>query len=458
MKNFFYLTYIAFFVSWFVLIFIDYYSIRYSGFDTGIYAQQVSNLLYHGTLKNTLTGKVALANHFTPNIFLLSPFFLIFDSFLILPIFRLIAFFICPIILLYISKEILPKENNSIYVVPIMWIFSKFIGKILLFEFQVSTLSPPFILLAFLFIIKKRYSLLLCTMLFLLGFKEHLCLVWISLGAYFYLYENKKKLGAGIVFLGVLIGALIYFIVMPSFSDASELSHISRFGPFELLKDKFMLLFMGLVSVGFLPLFCPKSLFIILPVYSLSLISNSELMISYKFHYQDIGLTVLYFSSILGLRRIMLFDSWLQKFQIFSAINIKNKRLVVVFAIFIIAFNNSYPFLKIKKYWPSKDQLSLVNEVEIFSKSIDKNQVIVTLDSLAPYFFRQKQLYSFKSLDFLKNMPANSTIVFADGVNTWPFSSNDYKLLSNKISLDSSYKKHDNSFSHLKVFLDKKLE
>ena len=116
-------------------------------------------------------------------------------------------------------------------------------------------------------------------------------------------------------------------------------------------------------------------------------------MVSYKFHYQDIGLTVLYFSSILGLRRIMLFDSWLQRFQIFSAINIKNKSFAVFFAIFIIAFNNSYPFLKIKKYWPSKDQLSLVNEVEIFSKSIDKNQVIVTLDSLAPYFFRQKQLY-----------------------------------------------------------------
>ena len=334
-KNNFNLICILFSISWLVVVIIRYISVQYYIGDIGNFAYEIEQFVKTGTLHSTLLNRNALADHFTPNLILFYPFFQIYPSFLWLTGFQLVAFFSSVFVLIRIGRQVISRNQEwLIFIAPALFLIHNLIALTVLWQIQPSAFSLPFILLAFSFAIDKKYVKMFVVLLFLLGFKENLALVWISVGMFLMVHLNKVKLGIFLIILGIIFGLLTYFIIMPHFNDGIYPHHIGRFGPFSLIKQKIFLITISLISVGFLPLLIPKSLLYILPAFGLALVSRSSPMLTFNYHYQDIPLTVLFIGVIYGLASLPTGESWLFR--------IKQKYLeyIPAIAFTVIIFSN----------------------------------------------------------------------------------------------------------------------
>ena len=286
-----------------LLIIVKYFSLSYNIFDTGIFAHVIFNIGSGKGFYNNILQVPAWADHFTPNLVFFSPFFRIYPTILWLPAFRLIAYLSCIPILWKISKFYL-NETQLRYLVCFLWLVNYPLLRVLNFDFQPSSMALPFLLLSFYFWLKKSYILFLLDIIFLLGFKEHMPLAWISIGVWLYFFENKKFPGILLVTGGMIAGFLIVYILVPYLSNGIPLHHLGRFGPFDNLFQKLKFVFLILLSVGFIPFLNPKTLLFIIPSFGISLISNNYQMVTLNFHYQDLPVTLTFISVILGLSNL----------------------------------------------------------------------------------------------------------------------------------------------------------
>ena len=174
-------------------------------------------------------------------------------------------------------------------------------SKVLIHEFQISNLALPFILLAFYLYLKKHYILFVLNLLWLLGFKENMALVWLSVGVWLFLFQKERKLGILITSGGVIAGIIIVYVLTPYLSGGIPNLQLDRLGPFELLPQKAEFIFLVLLSVGFLPLLNPRTLLFILPAFGTSLLSNKPAMSTINHHYQDLPTIIIFIAVIIAL-------------------------------------------------------------------------------------------------------------------------------------------------------------
>ena len=353
------LTYVFLFVplAWLALVGVEFYSFGFNNFDTGIYANGVSNFIRSGKYYSSILGMPALGEHFTPNLLLFSPLLILKDSFLWFPLAKVIAFGACIPILFCLGREILGRGSPLIWTAPGLWVIHKYIFKLMAAEFQPSTLAMPFILGVFLLAIKGRWKLVYTFLLLLCGFKEHLPLVFISLGTFLCVENREKARGIGIIVSGIVIGILIYGVIMPAFANGIPNSHSHRFGPFDLTGAKFSLLLTCFFSFAFIPILPLRNLLWILPSFGLALITKDPLMVTTGFHYQDIPLTVMFVGLIYGLKYLRE-TQWQKE---------RSKAAKFIFAslilIAVFLFHNRSPSQLILKNWPSNTQRNLISQI-----------------------------------------------------------------------------------------------
>lgn len=417
--------FIAFLFSWIILVFVHYSSFEYNNFDTGIFANEIANFRDHGRFYSSVLEVHALGEHFNPNLLLFVPLFCLANTFLWLPIVKVIAFMACPLILLAISREILGKKSSLIYFAPMLWMTHRYLYQTMTMEFQPSSLALPFVLLGFLFALKHRTIPMVIVLIFLLGFKEQLPLVWVSIGIFLIIFQKRNKLGFVILSMGIVLGVLIYFVIMPQFANAWPTAHYSRFGPFEMIQKKMLIIPKALLSVALIPLLVPRTLLFIIPAFGLTLMSNHPLMLTFDYHYQDVPLTVMFVGLVFGLR------AWQeQKPQwIFRY----GKRLQVLLTcaalLTLIGWHNRYPMRLIKKDWPTSNELALLREINEIRNVLPKEEKILVMDFLGPHFFDYKEMKSISSEDQIKKLLYPATVLASDYVLKWPLSEEDYARL-----------------------------
>lgn len=389
-KNF-YVIFIIFSMGWLGIAIVRYFSADYYTFDIGALANEIAQFVKTGGLYSTILGRHVLADHFAPNLLLFYPFFKVYPSFLWLTAFQIAAFLSSVFVLIRIGKQVIPdNQDYFVFIAPALFLIHNLVACTVLHQTQPSAFSLPFILLAFSFAIDKKYVKMFVVIVFLLGFKEHLALVWISLGMFFIVHLNKIKIGIALIILGIVLGLLTYFVVMPYFSHSGYLVSRGRFGPFSLITQKIFLITVSLISVGFLPLLAPKSLLYILPAFGIALVSKAPTMLTFDYHYQDIPLTVLFIGVIYGLANLSTGKSWLfnidkKYFQYIAAISF----IVIIFT------NPRFPTLIIKDFWPDPDEILLFNEIRQYEKIAPIDVNLWVGERIGPFLINHPYLKSF---------------------------------------------------------------
>ena len=390
-KNNFNLIFILFSMSWLGIAIVRYISVDYYTLDIGSFAYEIAQFVKTGTLHSTILNRHVLADHFVPNLLLFYPFFKVYPSFLWLTAFQIAAFLSSVFVLIRIGRQVIPHDQDwLIFIAPALFLTHNLVALTVLHQTQPSAFSLPFILLAFSFAIDKKYVKMFIVLVFLLGFKENLALVWISLGMFFMVHLKKIKLGTSLIIIGIVFGLLIYFIVMPYFNHGSPPSHSGRFGPFSLITQKIFLITVSLISVGFLPLLIPKSLFYILPAFGIALVSKAPTMLTFNYHYQDIPLTVLFIGVIYGLESLSTGKSWLFK------INKKYLEHIAAIVFIVIIFSNPrFPSLIIKNRWPDSDEILLFHEIKRYEKIAPMDVKIWADERVGPFLINHPYQKSF---------------------------------------------------------------
>ena len=449
-EKYFKYIFIIFFVQWVILACANYYSFRYNTWDTASFANPLSNLLQTGNLYNTFLERHAFADHFAPNLLIFYPLFFINNSVLWLTFAKIAAFFACPFLLIKTGR-LLKLPAHLVYVAPLLFLFHKYSTNTLLFEFQPSSLSLPFIILSFNYAIERNYLKTLLVLIFLLGFKEHMALIWISVGAYILFFQGKTKEGLFFILMGIMIGFFIFFIVMPHFASGLNSLHASRFNPFSLYYEKSMLIFLSFLSVGFIPLLSPRTLLFIIPAFGISLVSKEPSMMTFDYHYHDIAMPVLFVGVVFGLSGINILN---------HSFNKKTKDFFLAICILtIIVINNSFPYQRIKDNWPNNQHVEMMQELKQIRQVVEKDAPLWVTQSFSIYFIDYANLKSIDLYDGIKNVQESlgkKTVIIPREQVFSSLDLDNYSKLIQKLEFDNGKKcDKNNNFKHFIIYVYK---
>ena len=240
----------------FIFTILKYYSFSWNAWDVGNH----SNMLYNisqGEFYSSILGVHNLADHFSVSMSPLALLYMLEPSTHWMTLAKTTAYISVPIFLYRIRMQTGIKPGTAIRdtaLISCAWLlFYAPALNSLYYEFQPSSLALPFVLYAFLCLQREHWIRFGLTMVFLLGFKEHLGSVWIGLGIYLMLSTPRKKLGLFLVAAGALVVYLVMFQVMQYFRNY-EASWSMGVAPFEDIPKKLVYLFKLLAPLGFLPL------------------------------------------------------------------------------------------------------------------------------------------------------------------------------------------------------------
>ncbi len=169
--------------------------------------------------------------------------------------------------------------------------------------FHTSSFTLPLIALAFYLLISNKKVWFYLLMIFLLGFKEHLGVVWIGFGLYLWFNTKDKKEAIFLMAFGTFMVFSLHYVVKPYFRDYLP-NWNPGIRPFFELPQKTIYFIKLLLPFGLLPLVFWRVGVMALPAIAINLVGNFSLMYSSTTHYDDIPSTMLFISMILIFQKI----------------------------------------------------------------------------------------------------------------------------------------------------------
>ncbi|MBF0277158.1 MAG: DUF2079 domain-containing protein [SAR324 cluster bacterium] len=399
-------------LGWIVLAVLKYYSLDYYIWDIGIFSNNIINLLESGRYFSSVLGIHGFADHFTPNLILLAPFFKIAPTVLWLAFLKLTAFLVTTWFLYKLGIAVLGKQSVWIYLAPILWLINKYYAFTLRVEFHPSSLAPPFIVAAFYFASLKKFSSMVVCLIILLGFKEHLSLIWLSLGG-FLMGEKNYKAAVFCAGTGLAAGFLTYFVIMPAFFEGvgESLHHQSRFAIFEQIPRKFELLGWCLLSVGLIPLVEWKNWLMIIPAFGLTWVTKDPPMLELNYYYYDISITVVVVSVIYAVRKLQ-FSSVSNPFSP-SIMWILRVGLLMC----ILLVNTYTPQQTVVRRIPTESHRKILEEIRQYREELETGKELWLDDQIGIHFIRFPHLKALpmgtiKSYQSLLDAKEERSVVF----------------------------------------------
>lgn len=391
-KKWFKRLYLFIITGWFFAFLAKYLSLGFKVMDTGSFTNPIVNFVKTGVYRNTFLTLHGFADHFTPNLLLIfAPLFKIYPSFLWLILFKSIAYLVCPYLLYKIGTILLGKESKSVYLTPMLWLVHEYLANTMHFSFQPSSLGMPFVLLTFYFAIRKQYLKMMFPLIFIVGFKENMPLLFVVIGFFLFLYHNKRIAGVLLIVIGTAIGFSLFYLVMPYFNDWLPNTQMGRLGPLKLIDLKLKMLLLCYLSVGFLPLLDWRTCFFVLPAFGISFLSGSTQLVSTTYHYLDFPLTVLFVGIIFGLK------AWQEKKSWFFSIKEPYKVPLMALSIWgLISFNTQLPQWGIRMEWPDLDDMKILSEVREFRATIPEEYEVMTTNHMGNYLTTHPAIRRFR--------------------------------------------------------------
>lgn len=416
---------VVFTLGWTAYIIARYYAGDYAVYDTGIYAQLINTIGRGGGFWSGVHAKNALSNHFTPVAIVLPPLFAITSTLLWLPLLKVLAWFCSALLLHIFCKELFGRHSIFIWIFPLLWIMHRFGAALLRAEFQFSTLTLPLILAVFILLRREKIGSAALLTIVMCLFRENLTLIAVCAGVYLICFLKRPKTGGLFILSGIVLGALLYFVVMPELGVDRSLSHSERFAPLSLWPDKLTLLFFSLLSVGFLPVFSPRSLLVLFPAYAVSLLSGDLQMISHDFHYHDIALPVLFICMAHGVHSLLKLN---QKYRLPE----KSARIATaLLAALLIRYHNHYPMQPLRSQIDNQ-KTQILTEIDMISSIVPDSAALFVPNTPGAYFFQ----FPYMQLDRPDKdhwCQPESYIVTTLRGNPWPYTPTQYTERAKKL-------------------------
>ena len=374
---------------WFSYVILKYYSFNLFTLDAGYH----SNILYNisnGDFFSSIFNMHNLGEHFTLSMSFIALFYKLVPSINWMMGFKIIAYLSSVYLIFLIIKDELrdyQKYWMAFIIFAVMWLFLyRPIINTVRYEFQASCLAPPFILMSFLYLKKEKWIPFVITMIFLLGFKEHLGSVWIGFGCYKILKNPRNITGYIILIIGVFSIYLIMFEIKSYFrGTTSGYNDVNLIAPFKDIREKFFyFLIYLLLPLMFLPLIFWKNGIMAMPAIGINLISGVPKMYSSHYHYDDVASTLLIISAIISLKNINI-EYLFKKLKKYKLLQYGTILWLSLFLYYLPYSNLRF----IKKVVPTSLHVELINEVNSVDK-ITKNKHIAVQDVLGSHFYRKE--------------------------------------------------------------------
>ena len=356
------------------------YSFRWNISDVGSYSSAVFNFS-KGLNFNSFLQIPATIDHFTPSLTLFAPLYWIEATVHWLTFAKALSYLSIPLVVYYWLAD--KTERNFRFTLSCLfglWMLMLYKPAVRsgFFEFSPSSLAPPFIILSFLLMEKRRWFLFTLTMIFLIGLKEHMGVVLIGFGL-FGIAQREFLSGFILAGIGLLVTYLMIFQVMPYFRDYQAFSN-THIAPFHDLPGKAIYLVKLLWPLCFLPLIYWRYGVLAAPAIGVNLLSGRPGMYSTGFHYDDVSSTLLLMTCMLILieKGGIIFE-WLRE-----------KWAKGIFIIWLVVFMILLPISPIRKLryaLPTSTHLKLLEDIWAIDKKWP-NASLAVQSSIGPHIHR----------------------------------------------------------------------
>jgi len=356
------------------------YSFRWNIFDVGSYSSVVFNFS-KGLNYNSFLQIPATADHFTPSLALFAPLYWIKATVHWLTFAKAISYLSIPLVVYYWLAD--KTESNFRFTLSCLfglWMLMLYKPAVRsgFFEFSPSSLAPPFIVLSFLLMEKRRWFLFSLTMIFLIGLKEHMGVVLIGFGL-FGIAQSRYRSGFILAGIGFLVTYLMNFQVMPYFRDYQAFSN-TQIEPVHDIPGKAIYLVKLLCPLGFLPLIFWRYGVLAVPAIGVNLLSGRPEMYSTGFHYDDVSSTLLLITCILILiKKSRIIFEWLGKKWV--------KGIFIIWLVVFLTLLPTSPIRKLRNSLPTSMHLKLLEDIWAFDKKWP-NASLAVQSTIGPHIHR----------------------------------------------------------------------
>ena len=356
------------------------YSFRWDIFDVGSYSSVVFNFS-KGLNFNSFLQIPATADHFTPSLALFAPLYWIKATVHWLTFAKAISYLSIPLVVYYWLAD--KTESNFRFTLSCLfglWMLMLYKPAVRsgFFEFSPSSLAPPFIILSFLLMEKRRWFLFSLTMIFLIGLKEHMGVVLIGFGL-FGIAQSRYRSGFILAGIGFLVTYLMIFQVMPYFRDYQAFSN-TQIEPVHDIPGKAIYLVKLLCPLGFLPLIFWRYGVLAVPAIGVNLLSGRPEMYSTGFHYDDVSSTLLLMTCILILiKKSRIIFEWLGKKWV--------KGIFIIWLVVFLTLLPTSPIRKLRNSLPTSMHLKLLEDIWAFDKKWP-NASLAVQSTIGPHIHR----------------------------------------------------------------------
>ena len=296
-------------------------------YDFARFAQAIWNVWHGAPLYTSISANNILGNHFSPILALYAPLLLIWNDERILLIAQVVVVAVTGLIL---AKIVQDKHPALAPLFLLAFYLNPYVHEVTLFEFRRIVPAALFIALAVYAIYKKRYGLMVFSLLMVLLAKEDMGLVVSGFGVYLLLFERKWKLALPLIIGGIgwtvsaslwvipaigrpgneakLYPQLFYFAYLGSTYE--EIAATLLRDPLILFRQAFQTQHLAALArfflpVGFvLPFLSPGILIAILPVLGYLLLSNDPDMYLLEKWYTAPILPLVFGAIAIGLTRL----------------------------------------------------------------------------------------------------------------------------------------------------------
>lgn len=296
-------------------------------YDFARFSQAIWNVLHGEPLYTSISHNNILGNHFSPILALYAPLLLIWPDERVLLIGQVVMMALTGLIL---AKIVADKYPALAPLFLLAFYLNPYVHEVTLFEFRRIVPAAPFIALTALAVYKKKYWLMLFSLLMVLLAKEDMGLIVSAFGVYLLVFKKEWKWGLPLLIGGIGWTVIASLWVIPAIgrpgneeklypqlfyfdylgSNYEEIGATLRSDPLILLRyafqpSHFTALLKFLLPLGFiLPFLSPAFALMILPVLGYLMISNDPDMYLLEKWYTAPMLPILYAAVAMGMTKL----------------------------------------------------------------------------------------------------------------------------------------------------------
>lgn len=384
-------------------------------------------------------GKWNFADHFTPSIFLFSPFYWVTDKTEMLMISQSLCVGLGLLFGYLAAKKTI---KNQLMILALILAFMGYIGlqNAIISNFHpiVAAIFP--LMLGYWAAINKKWKIWWLALIIMLGFQEDMFIIGCGLGIYLFLKSIKTRQKGIIAFLlSLTYGLLVIYIVIPFFSGGQFLYSFSLKRPilswiteFFLPVEKLQTMFVSFATFGFLPFFNLPILLTILGTFytRFVLIGGRD---GLGLHYNALIAPLMFIASVETVRRI-------EKNKLKKILNLYS--LVIIFIVVVfhqIIFHGALGLFIRSEFYANTKRQKFLND---FIRMVPTDGTVMTQNHLTLRFIHNHDQVFLLRTQYWLYQPKYIVIELRSGQNPnnyWPMNEEAVKEMVEYLKHDKNY-------------------